>query len=347
MTNQDRAAEHPGDAYARAEIEAWYARHLRSADRNLADAAAGAVAALGGKGSRAEAKQRLRWAQQEMDEYENGYQEWTEQGTMPWRHSQTVSRVIGSIQGGLAAAFGPPITLTAGEEAAMAAGLDPAMEPDGQLAAAFAAALGAPMDSSRPPTPYELADREYKARWSVGFEAMGRMGLYREGDPPTTEMRAENALQDARDNAERVRRGEEPWWPDVIVAETRAALGEPVDVQQVIRDQPRMPDLDASEEEVRRFCMAAHERLIGAATEVDLMVADLRTKIEQIKGAEVGGIGSKVKARIVLAHLTAAARLLETAAVHSKKTVAEYRKQFGPDEPQAQTRRRDKEEGSA
>ena len=68
----------------------------------------------------------------DLAEYEAGLRQWTEHGTMPWRHFETVSRVIGSIAGGLQAAFAE-ITPAPGEQAALQAGLDPDMEADGQL----------------------------------------------------------------------------------------------------------------------------------------------------------------------------------------------------------------------
>jgi hypothetical protein len=208
MTNEQHKTEHPGDAYARREIDAWYQQHLQWAQRDLERATAAAAAALAGHGDKTEAQHALDAARKQQAEYEAGFEQWTSTGTMPWRHSETVSGVIGSIDGGLDAAFGPPVQITEGEQAALELGLDPDLEPG--------------TDSG--PSDYQNASREYRARWAVAQDAMERMGLYRAGDPPTAEMHAEFAADMAAEDAWRVSVGLPPMWDDAI-QEERAAAG--------------------------------------------------------------------------------------------------------------------------
>jgi hypothetical protein len=227
MPTKPPTSEHPGEAMARREIEAFYRQHRRSADTAMQRAAADAAAALAGHGDPIQARENFAWAQRELAEYEAGYQQWTATGTMPWRHSETVSRVIGSIEGGLDAAFGPPIEATAGEVAALEAGLDPGVEPDGKLASTIEAALGFLTGEQREPhasmTAWEDANRQYLERNKLGREAMQRMGLYREGDPLTPAMHAEFAAEMAAEDAWRVSVGQPPMWTDAIREEQQAA----------------------------------------------------------------------------------------------------------------------------
>jgi hypothetical protein len=226
MTNQQQA-EHPGGAMARREIEAFYQQHLRAAGAAVQRATADAVIALAGQADTAQAQRSLESAQRELAEYEAGHQQWTETGTMPWRHSETVSRVIGSIEGGLDAAFGPPVELTEGEAAALETGLDPALEPDGNLAPTLDAALGALSGEQGEPnasmTAWEDANRQYQARNELGREAMEHMGLYRHGDPATPAMHAEWAAEMIAEDAWRASVGLEPMCADDIREEQQAA----------------------------------------------------------------------------------------------------------------------------
>jgi hypothetical protein len=312
----DQAAEHPGDAYARKEIDAWYAQRLRFAELELRDATAWSIAALGGKGDKAQAARRLRETSAAMEEMESSFERWSTYGTMPPEHSERVSRVIGSIQGGLAAAFGPPITLTADETAALELGLDLSVAPDGQLAPALESALGLPAsDPTRPPTAWQLANMEHHARWAVGRDAMVRLGLHCDGDPWTAEQHAKYARETAEGDADRVGSGWDPMGVDDVLESVQEAVGVPVTV-----GRDRLMAAYSSQDAARAHGELVHARLTEAAAEVIALVAgyEAHTAAEQLSPA------ARHTAGLVLADLKVTAERMQAAASASTGTYPKY-----------------------
>lgn len=311
-----QADEHPGDAYARAEIDAWYAQRLRFAELELREATARSMAALGGVGSKPEAARRLREAGVAMDEMEASHERWSTYGTMPPKHSERVSRVIGSIQGGLAAAFGPPIELSASEKAVLELGLDPSIEPDGQLAPALESALGLPTaDPTRPPTAWQLANMEYRARWAVGRDAMVRLGLHVDGDPWTGEQHAKYARETAENDADRVSSGWDPISVDDVLESVQEAVGVPVTV-----GSDRLVAAYSSREAARAYGELVHARLTEAAAEVIALVGGYEART----AAEEASPAARHTAGLVLADLKVTAERMQTAASASTGTYPKY-----------------------
>ena len=161
---RQQAGEHPGDVYARGQIENWFQLHHGINQRQLARAAA-AAAAIGGAGeARGAAEAGLAFARQELAELEAGHAAWRE-GRQP--HHVLVdrlSRVCGSIGGptvaeALDAAF-VETRLSPGQAAALEAGLAPDLEPS------LPAGLG----------PYAEASRAYRVRGATCRDAMRRWG---------------------------------------------------------------------------------------------------------------------------------------------------------------------------
>ena len=304
--------EHPGDVYARGEVDAWYAQRLASAGAELAGALGDAAAVLAAAEGRARAGRRVREAAEALEGLEAGRREWSEYGTMPPEHSCRVSRVIGSIGGGLAGAFGPPVEPSASEILLLELGLDPALEPDGQLVPALQSGLGLPSAPSRPPTERQLADREYKARWSVGHEAMGRLGLYRDGDPWPARLHAGYARQCAEEDERRVATGWDPMAAEDVLAAVAQAAGEPFG-----RLDPLPGRYPADEESARSYCAAAHERLVATAAAVSAIVARFDQRVRSREGLSPA---ERFTAGLVLVDLVAAAQAIEQAAAFSTGT---------------------------
>lgn len=84
-------------------------------------------------------------------------------------------------------------------------GLDPSIEPG----------LGVDLSG------YAAADRAYRVRWSICQDAMRRWGWWVPGDPPTAEMREEEAADLEAEDAWRVSAGLDPMWAEAI-AELRS-----------------------------------------------------------------------------------------------------------------------------
>lgn len=311
----DQTQQHPGDVYARAEIEAWYAQRLRFAEVELQAATGAGIAALGGVGSRPEALRRSTDAQAHMEEMEASYQRWSTYGTIPPEHSARVSRVIGSIQGGLGAAFGPPVTVTASEQALLELGLDTSIEPDGQLAPALESALGLPAsDPTRPPTEWQLADREYRARRAVGYEAMGRMGLYRDGEPWTAEQHARYARECAEGDLARIGSGWNPMDVDDVRESARQAAG----LAPTGRD--RLTAVYSGQDEARAYAATVHERLVETAAEVTAIAMDLERRLAD----EEMSPAARFEAGLVLADVQATAQLTRAASEASTGQYPKY-----------------------
>jgi hypothetical protein len=314
--NGTQVDEHPGDGYARAEIDAWYAQRLRAAELELREATARSIAAPGGVGSKPEAARRLREAGAAMDEIQAGHERWTTYGTMPPEHSERVSRVIGSIQDGLAGGFGPPIELSASEQTVLELGLDPSIEPGGQLAPALEGALGLPLsDPTRPPTAWQLANTEYRARQAVGRDAMARLGLHVDGDPWTAEQHATYARQAAGGDADRVASGWDPMAVDDVLESVQEAAGVPVTA-----GRDRLMAAYSSQEAARAYSELVHTRLTEAAAEVVALVAgyEARAVDEEMSPAARHTTG------LVLADLKATAERMQAAASASNGVYSKF-----------------------
>jgi hypothetical protein len=301
--------QHPGDVYARGEIDAWYAQRTASATAGLADALGDAAAALVTAEGRARAGRRVKEAADALEELEAGRLQWSEYGVMPPEQSRRVSRVIGSIAGGLDGAFGPPIVPSASEMLLMGLGLDPGLEPDGQLAPALRSGLGLGRDESRAPTGRQLAEWEYHARWAVGYEAMGRLGLYRDGDPWPALLHAGYARECAEEDERRVATGWDPMATEDVLAAVAQAAGEPFG-----RLDPLPGRYPVDEASGRSYCAAAHERLVEAAATVSAIV----TRFDQrVRDGDGFSRAEWFTAGLVLADLVAAARAAAQAAAFS------------------------------
>lgn len=311
-TTTGQAGEHPGDVYAKAEIESWYAQRRRHAEAELrrATVAGARIAAYGEADDQDQAQDQIRRAQAVLDEVEASYQQWSTYGTMPPDHSARVSRVIGSIGGGLVGAFGPPVTVTASEQAWMELGLDPSIEPGSQLLPALESGLGlAPSDPTRPPTEYQLADHEYRARWSVGVAAMRRMGLYCDGDPWPAQLHARYARECAEEDERRVAGGWDPVNTEDVLAAVQHAVGEPV---TVLAQLPGRYTMD--EAGVRDYCRAAHWRLVESAATVVMIVARFVRRVNAGAGMTEA---ERHTAGLALADLIVAAEAIAQAAARS------------------------------
>ena len=82
------------------------------------------------------------------------------------------------------------------------------------------------------------------------------------------------------------------------------------------------------EDDLRRFCAAASDRLTDYAVDVDLAAAQMQKLLGQIPDGTLVGITSKIKAQLVMAHLKVAARVLDRAAGYSAGTWVAYCKAF-------------------
>lgn len=181
---QHQDEEHPGDAYTRGQLEAWFRLHLDMAQRRAGRAAeAGALAVLG-KGSKAAAEAELAAAYAELEAYEDGYAAY-QAGNQP-HHTliQTFCRVAGSV-GGLDAGF-------------VAVDQDQADAEPAEL------------------SEYAAASRAYRVRQATCLEAMRRWGWWLHGDEPTAAMREEVVAQMEQEDAWSLAHGQAPMWGEEI-----------------------------------------------------------------------------------------------------------------------------------
>lgn len=197
--------EHPGDVYARSQVEGWFQLHLAMAGRRQHAAAGQPDAVRAGTAAAVE----LSAAAEELAEYRAGYAAYRAGQQPHYRLVETFHRVCGSIGGptlGQALAAGFVVTTPSpGQMAALEAGLDPDLEPTGP------AELGA----------YAAATRVYRVRQATCHEAMRRWGWWQPADPPTASMRGEWAADMEAEDAWRVENGLMPMWEKEI-ADLRA-----------------------------------------------------------------------------------------------------------------------------
>jgi hypothetical protein len=179
MTDMEQHQDdvHPGDTYARSQLETWFQIHERMSERRVAWA----------RKAGAETRQaaiELEGALKEQAEFEAGFAAY-QAGRQP--HHKLVerfSRIAGSV-GGLAEAF-------------VVVDQDQAVDGPAEL------------------SDYAAASRAYRVRWATCQDAMRRWGWWVPGDPPTAEMREEWAQEMEQDDAWRVAHGQEPTWTEDI-----------------------------------------------------------------------------------------------------------------------------------
>ena len=181
---QDQDQAHPGNVYTRSQLEQWFQLHLAMAERRAGRAAeAGALAVLG-KGAKQQAEAELVAAYAEREQFEDGYAAYRA-GRQP--HHDLVDRfcrVAGSV--GLDAGF-----VTVDQDA-------PAADEPAELSG------------------YAAATRAYRVRQATCYEAMRRWGWWQPGDPPTREMREEQAAQLEEEDARRIEQGQPARWAEEI-----------------------------------------------------------------------------------------------------------------------------------
>lgn len=168
---------HPGDTYARSQIETWFEIHRRMSERRVARAREA------GTDTRAR-EIELEAALREQAEHAAGLAAY-QAGSQPhYRLIETFSRIAGSV-GGLAEQF-------------------------------VAVDQGRAQDGPAELSDYAAASRAYRLRWATCQDAMRRWGWWVPGEPPTAAMRAEWAQEMQDEDAWRVAHGQEPAWTTEI-----------------------------------------------------------------------------------------------------------------------------------
>jgi hypothetical protein len=82
------------------------------------------------------------------------------------------------------------------------------------------------------------------------------------------------------------------------------------------------------EEDLRRFCSAAADRLTDISVDVQLAGAQIQKQLGQVPDGTIVGVTSKIKAQLVTAHLRTAAKVLDLAASYSAGAYVAYMKHF-------------------
>jgi hypothetical protein len=164
---------HPGDTYARSQIESWFQIHEAMSERRVA------WAREAGTGTR-QREIELEGALKEQAEYEAGYAAYRA-GLQPhYKLVERFARIAGSV-GGLAEQF-------------VVVDQDQAVDGPAEL------------------SDYAAASRAYRVRWATCQDAMRRWGWWVPGEPPTAEMREEWAREMEADDAWNVAHGQDPVW---------------------------------------------------------------------------------------------------------------------------------------
>lgn len=168
---------HPGDTYARSQIESWFQIHAAMSERRVARGRSASTATRAGE-------IELEGALKEQAEFAAGFAAYQAGDQPHYKLIETFSRVAGSV-GGLADQF-------------VVVDQDQAQGGAGEL------------------SDYAAASRAYRVRWATCQDAMRRWGWWVPGEPPTAEMREEWAQEMEADDAWRVAHGQEPTWAEDI-----------------------------------------------------------------------------------------------------------------------------------
>jgi hypothetical protein len=182
MTQHD---VHPGDTYARSQIESWFQIHEAMSERRVK------WARQAGTETRAR-EIELAAAVKEQAEFAAGRAAYRAGLAPHYKLIETFSRIAGSV-GGLADQF-------------VVVDQDQAVNGPAEL------------------SDYAAASRAYRVRWATCQDAMRRWGWWVPGEPPTAEMREEWAQEMEADDAWNVAHGQDRVWTEDI-AELRGTAG--------------------------------------------------------------------------------------------------------------------------
>lgn len=83
-----------------------------------------------------------------------------------------------------------------------------------------------------------------------------------------------------------------------------------------------------NEEQLRRFCTAASERLDDNVLDIALAAAQFQKYLGQIPDGTGIGLSSKIRARFVIAHLKTCARVMDMASSYASGTWLAYCKYY-------------------